>query len=435
MVSQNEQTRMDQDVIAATGVLKKGITRDVATALDVCVRCGICSDTCHYYSAIPNPRHVPAYRAEMLRRLHRYVSNPLARRLPGLFGARAVTSESLDELSESAFGTCTLCRRCTLNCPMGADTALLVRLARTVSTAAGRAPEILAQLADAAIAREDNLEMFKELLVEQVKDLEQSVRDVSGDSNATIPIDRQRADILYVGLSGAHTIVPPAVMFNAVGADWTLSLFEASNYGVFLADPVRAKRIARRIYDEAIRVHAREVVIGECGHAYTTMRWEAPKWFGSAFPFRVRSIIELMADWVSEGRLKLDPRANPEPVTYHDSCNLGRNGGLFEQPRKVLRAAVQDFREMTPNRENSYCCGGGGGLVAVEEKRELRLSVGAPKVRQIRETGTAIVVASCDNCRIQLGDLNERYGLGVQVKGLAELAVRALYPEKAAMTA
>jgi hypothetical protein len=35
-------------------------------------------------------------------------------------------------------------------------------------------------------------------------------------------------------------------------------------------------------------------------------------------------------------------------------------------------------------------------------------------------------VAACDNCRIQLSELSEHYGLGVTVKGLAETAVRAL---------
>jgi Fe-S oxidoreductase len=41
-----------------------------------------------------------------------------------------------------------------------------------------------------------------------------------------------------------------------------------------------------------------------------------------------------------------DPTAIPEAVTYHDSCNLARNGGLIEEPRFVLRNVVSDFRAM-----------------------------------------------------------------------------------------
>jgi Fe-S oxidoreductase len=207
-----------------------------------------------------------------------------------------------------------------------------------------------------------------------------------------------------------------------------LSFFEASNYGVFLGDTERAKHIARRIIDEARRLEVKDVVIGECGHAYAAMRWEAPKWFGGAFPFRIRSIIEVMAEWVKEGRLALDPGANAEPVTYHDSCNLTRNGGLIEEPRIVLRAVATDFREMYPNRQEGYCCGGGGGMVAVSEWEGQRLEAGRPKADQIRATGAKIVVAACDNCRIQLSELSDHYKLGVTVTGMADLVVKALVP-------
>jgi hypothetical protein len=49
-------------------------------------------------------------------------------------------------------------------------------------------------------------------------------------------------------------------------------------------------------------------------------------------------------------------------------------------------------------------------------------------VPPIRATGTGTVVASCDNCRHQLGQLNEHYKLNVNVMGLAELMVNAIVP-------
>ena len=173
-------------------------------------------------------------------------------------------------------------------------------------------------------------------------------------------------------------------------------------------------------------MEVKEVVIGECGHAYTTLRWEAPNWFGGALTFRVRSIIEVMAEWIQDGRLKCDRSANREAVTYHDSCNLTRNGGLLEEPRIVLRAVTENFREMYPNREENYCCGGGGGMVAVSEWDDKRLEAGQPKVNQIMATGARIVVAACDNCRIQLSELNEHYHLGITVSGLTDLVVNAV---------
>jgi len=301
-----------------------------------------------------------------------------------------------------------------------------MRTARSIATATGKAPEILVQLADAAINRGENIELYRDLLLEQLKDLETETRKKINDPSFSIPVGKKGADMLFVGLSGEHSIVPPAILFHYAKANWTFSLFEASNYGSFLGDSERSKKIALRIINEAKELGVKEVVIGECGHAYTVLRWEAPKWFKEALPFRVRSLIEVLADWVQGGRLTLNPDANPEPVTYHDSCNLGRNGGLLEEPRIVLRAAVRDFREMYPNREEAYCCGGGSGMVAVSEWEDRRMQAGKPKADQIKATGARIVVASCDNCRIQLGELNEHYSLGVRVTGLADLVVNAL---------
>ena len=99
---------------------------------------------------------------------------------------------------------------------------------------------------------------------------------------------------------------------------------------------------------------------------------------------------------------------------------------MLEEPREVLRAAVADFREMTPNRQANYCCGGGSGLVALPEYEAVRLKAGKPKVRQIGATGAAWVAAACENCRLQLTDLAGHYRAGYRVTGLAELVVRAM---------
>jgi Fe-S oxidoreductase len=133
-----------------------------------------------------------------------------------------------------------------------------------------------------------------------------------------------------------------------------------------------------------------------------------------------------MAEYIEQGRLKLDPSANPEQVTYHDSCNLARTSGIYREPRVILGAVAQNFREMTPHGLENYCCGGGGGLVALPEYEEKRIRAGKPKVEQIRKTGAEVVVAACENCRLQLGELNNYYALNVEVTSLADLVVKSL---------
>jgi len=416
-------------VEVATKELEKKYNRLVGTAAsNLCAHCGWCMDACHVYQATHDPEATPVAKAERVRRVYKKSHDWMSKVFPFWTGAKPLTEEELKKWVEVAFRDCTLCERCVVNCPMCVETPQLIAAARSALTAAGMAPELLTQLADMAISREENADLFRDFFLEQVKEMEKELQAHLKDPEARIPVGQEGARILYVPLSGAHTMLPPAILFNSAHESWTMSMFEASNYGVFLGDTARAKRIAERIINEAKRLKVEEMVLAECGHAYSTMRWEAPKWFGGPLPFRVRSILEVLDEYVRAGRLNLDASCNREPVTYHDSCNLGRKGGLFEEPRRVLQAVAQDFREMTPNRAQSLCCGGGAGLVAIPEWAEARIKAGKPKADQIRQTGASVVVMSCDNCRHQISELNEHYSLGIKVTSLAELTVQALVP-------
>jgi len=417
-----ERNKLD----TARQILEKMVDRRLLASLEVCVRCGICTESCHYYQSDPRKEHAPYYRAEQLRRLYRSLFDPVGRLIPAWVGTKPATEDILPKLGEISFSTCTMCHRCTLACPFGVETAEITRIMRAVATATGYAPEMLIELANAAIAKEENADLFKDIYHEQVAELEKDVQDKLGNSSARIPVEQEGARILYTPLAGAHTIIPQSIIFNAVGESWTLGMFEASNYATFLADPDKAKRIALRVINEALRLKAQEVVITECGHAYATMRWEAPKWFGNPLPFRVRSILEIIDEYIRDGRLHLDKSKNEMALTYHDSCNLGRKGGVFEEPRRIINAASRGFKEMTPNRLHSYCCGGGSGLVATPEWTDIRLNSGKLKAKQIGETGAQIVVTSCDNCRHQITELGELHNLNITVTSISELTASAL---------
>ncbi len=417
---------MTEPVELALQALEGQLNQPLEAALEACARCGLCAEACHYYRAEPKLEHVPAWRAEQLRSVFRYEHDLLSRIFPGWTRAKKLDEKTLAGLTEMAFSQCTLCRRCTVNCPLGVDTPLLMRAVRAMASAAGTAPEILVMLADAAIEKGRDPGFYKEMFLEQIRDMEGQLREITGDPAASIPVEKKGAKVLYVPLAGAHTILPPAIVFNAAHEDWTLSIFEAANYGVFLADMGRARQVARRIVDEARQLGVQEVVIAECGHAYASYRWDVPNWFAGEFDFKVRSLVEVLADYIREGRIQVDPGAISQPVTYHDSCNLARSGGLLEEPRFILSNISTDFRELSPNRAEALCCGGGGGLVALAEYTERRLMAGKPKAEQIRRSGAKIVAAACENCRLQIGDLNEHYGLGVHIMALTDLVVHAM---------
>ena len=123
---------------------------------------------------------------------------------------------------------------------------------------------------------------------------------------------------------------------------------------------------------------------------------------------------------------KLDSSKNKEIVTLHDPCNLVRSGGVIEEQRYILKHAVENFVEMTPNRTDNYCCGGGGGQLSMSEYTDRRITSGKIKVDQIKRTNAQIVAAPCHNCIDQFMELNKHYSLGIETKTVCEVVADAL---------
>jgi len=417
----------------ALQVLRDGLDARTAAFLSSCVRCGLCADTCHVFLADGDPGSTPAAKVERIAALFRRHHTLLGRLAPAFVGARDLDDDALQALAAAAFGRCTVCGRCALNCSVGLDPAAIVRFARSVLSAAGMVPRGIRANADLALATGNNMGISREDLLETVAWLEQDLRDTLGDDTAAMPVDRAGARVLYALNPREVKFFPlslsaAAAIFHVAKESWTLTStdFDITNYGYFAADADSARAIAGQLAARTEALGVEELVVAECGHGYRALRWEAPEWFGRPWPFRVRSFVEVMAEYLADGRLRLDPAKNTARVTLHDPCNLVRNGGVIEEQRVLLRAAASDFVEMTPNREDNYCCGGGGGMLAASEHAAKRVESGRIKAEQVRATGAKVVASPCHNCIDQLMELNKVYKLGVEVKTLAEIVADAL---------
>lgn len=401
-------------------VLKEKVNRQLLYYLDVCARCAICRDACHQYKTTKDYKYIPAYRAELIRRLYKKYFSALGKVFPKLYESKSFDDEVLlDELYQVTYA-CTGCRRCMYYCPFSIDTSHILSVAKALLIAAGRENHILRELADAAIMKGENIDLFKDVFTSIIKESEPELRQKTKDSKAVIPVDKEGAEVLYVALSGMHSILPAAIIFNKANINWTLSMFEAANYGFFLGDSAKAKKIADRIVEEAKKLKVKEVIITECGHAYRVMNFFYEAWTHEKPPFKVTALIDAIYKFVKEGKIKIKDKAVKEIVTYHDPCQVGRNGGFFEEPRYVISQIAQSFKDLNPNRTKAWCCGGGGGVVAIPELEEFRLKTGEVKANQIKETGAKIVVSPCENCRLQIDSLNTKYELGLQIKSLME---------------
>lgn len=404
-------------------LFRSKMDRSMRYYLDVCTRCGICKDACFAYASVPKVEYTPVWRAEVVRKIYKRYFKWTGKLFPSWGESMEIDDDAMKQLYDAAY-TCTGCRRCMVYCPFGIDTQAIQSVAKLLLIGNESAPEELSMLADASIEKGRHLELYKESFVQAIKNLEKDVVSKwKGESDQIIPLDVEGANILYVALAGAHSIVPTASILNAARENWTLSFFEAVNFGAFVGDPRKTQLIAKRIIDEAIRLKVKEVTICECGTAYRVM-----KHLVGEQPFRVSHIAEVMARYLKEGRIRVEKDRIKELITYHDPCQSGRNGGVIEEPRYVLHQLTSNFVEMTPNKEHNLCCGGGGGLVALENEA-FRKETGKAKVNQIKETEAAIVATGCENCHTQLKFLNDTYKMGVKVEFLTNMVANALILE------
>ncbi len=407
------------------GIIDERMNRQLMYYLDTCTRCALCKDACHQYVSTGDVLYLPAYRAELIRRVYKKYFTRTGEYIPGLVEGRDPDDRLLDQLYQTTY-FCTGCRRCMYYCPFSIDTTWVLGVAKAMLLAAGKGSSLLSELANAAIIKGENMDLFKDAILESLKDVEKEVQERTGMPEASIPVDKAGADSLYVALAGTHTILPVAVIFNKAGLNWTLSLFEAANYGYFLGDNKMAKAISDRIVNEAKRLKVKEIIISECGHAYRVMKFLYEAWAKEKLPFKVRGIVEVMAELVAEGRISVKEGVVSEKVTYHDPCQVGRNAGFYEQPRSLVKLVSTNFVEMTPNREKNWCCGGGGGVVAQPDFDALRIKTGKKKADQIKATGAKLVVSPCENCRLQLDSLNENYNLDIEITSLMDLVANNL---------
>jgi Fe-S oxidoreductase len=398
--------------------------------LNACVHCGLCAQSCHYYRMDPQLENIPARKLDLIASVfHRHFTT-LGRL--GLAG-RKLDEEMVKAWLDAVYGRCSLCGRCSLNCTVGIQLPRIFRAARAALAAMDLVPKDLQTVVDNSLRHGNNMAITQDDWLETVTWLEEELQLETGDPGARIPMDKHGAKLLFTVNPREPKFFPlslqaSAKVFWAAGEDWTLASegWDLTNYGLFNCKDAEAGAITQNLVDAMARLGCETLVIGECGHGFASARWEGPEWLNGTFPFQVKSILELMDEYLEQGRIQVDPSVHKTPVTLHDPCNLVRHGGILEPQRRVLRRTVSDFREMAPHGVENFCCGGGGGQLALGEFKQRRLQAGGMKASQIQACGAKVVCSPCHNCVDQLSELNKEYKLNVQIKTVAELVADAL---------
>ena len=403
------------------------------THLNSCVHCGLCAESCHYYLSTGDERYMPANKVDQLTRIYKRYHTVVGRIFPKWIGANDLDNRSIQEMVDIIFGGCTMCGRCSIHCSIGVDVPFIVRTARSMLVELGLVSPGLQSTVDASVKTGNNMGIPREELVDTLEWLEEDLQMEVNDENASIPLDAEGKHILYTLNPREPKFFPMSIsamakIYYAAKESWTISThcYDVTNYAYYSGDDESARELIQRLVDEMDKLKADILVLAECGHGSRAIRWEGPHWIEKRYPFHVITVIELIADYIRSQKIKVNPQKNQLPVTLHDPCNLVRAGGVIEEQRFVLKKVVQHFTEMTPNREDNYCCGGGGGQLSMSEYRDRRVVAGKIKAEQIRKTEAKIVATPCHNCIDQLMELNKEYELGVEIKTIAELVADSL---------
>ena len=167
-------------------------------------------------------------------------------------------------------------------------------------------------------------------------------------------------------------------------------------------------------------------------HVYNTLKNEYPDLNHGRHP--VYHYTQVLQDLLDRGRLKIEHKL-PYRVTYHDPCYLGRYNGVYEPPRKVLRALGVELKEMPRSRRASFCCGGGGGRVWMEEIGEAHSRPSESRVKEAASLdGVEMLVVACPKDYVMFTDALKTTGLEgrITVRDLSDLVAEAVGAEAAA---
>ncbi len=397
-------------------------------------KCGRCSVTCPVYQVTKDPQDIPCYRTHVLLDIYKRYFTMGGWIKAMAFGNGALTDEDIDYLIDSLY-RCTVCRRCTLECALGVDHALMTHIGRYILSEMRLQPQGLQKATREQLeGKTGNTSAVPvPALISNIEFLEEEIEEEKG-IKVKFPIDKKNVDYFFVCpvsdyIMEAETLMGNALTLHAMSEadNWTISTgnYDAINYGLFYSDWILERNI-KRLLAEANRLNAKYILIGECGHASRSAKHFVPV-FGGKDALPVINCIELAYEKFKSGKLKLKKNIIKERLTYHDPCNIARNGWIVDQPRELLKHIAPDYVEMIPNKTMNYCCGGGGGSVSIDEMHKFRMEIGGKvKADQLKAAGADIVVAPCANCKKQLRELIDYYKLPMQVKGLHDLLYDAI---------
>lgn len=363
-----------------------------------CTRCGFCLPNCPIYLVEKKESSTPRGRNAI---------------------TRAVIEGRLEwspEIERSIF-SCLGCGACTAACFPKVETKSLVFRDRECLVGEGLYPKIADRVASFIeaqhnISDDDNEERGE--WQELIKDLPEQA------------FEKERAEVIFfvgcvasffpmaqkIPVNMSRIMEMADVDFTILGGEEWCCGFPLMGAGM----PDKMKALMEHNLEKVKEVGAKKIVF-TCPSCYHT-------WKHVYKPdVELYHASQMLNEMIKDKRVSL--KEINATVTYHDPCDLGRNSGVFEEPRQVIKSIPGvKLVELAHNRQLSMCCGGGGNVEMVDP--ELSGKVAQMKLDEIKETGADMVVSSCQQCLRTIATRARRQKEDLVVKDLTELVMEAL---------
>jgi len=212
-----------------------------------------------------------------------------------------------------------------------------------------------------------------------------------------------RSDLLEIPRSSVR-------LLNAAGVSPRLLMDErcCGHDSYWLGDAELFERIARLNVEAVERLGINELV-AFCPECMVTWKQIYPKVVGK-LSFEVRSVSEILAEALDEGRLQL--RGSEETLTFQDPCRLGRYAGVYDAPRQLI-SSVGRLEDMPRSKEMAACCGNSSFINCGAQTRLWQLE----RIKEAAGSGASRLVTACPKCLIHMTcALNEGVQLVERVK-------------------
>jgi len=429
-----------------------GKFRSLRVYMDACVHCGACADKCHYYLGTSDPKNMPVARQDLMRQVYRRYFTFAGKYFPKLVGAKDLTREVLNDWY-TYYHQCSECRRCSVFCPYGIDTAEVTMAAREIMASIGMGMKYSNEIIGKVKRIGNNLGIPEPALEDTLLGLEEDTKAETG-LDVKFPLNVKGAEVLLVTPSAdffsephVESLIGYAKVFHASGTSWTMSSYasEAANFGLFIGSYEQMREISLRVKQAALELGVKRIIVGECGHAWRVAynHWNTflgPfDWLDPRYPVP-QHICEFTHDLIQRGALQFDKEKNDDRIiTFHDSCNVARAsrmgntpGGQFTIPRDIIKAVANNFHDMSPDtiHESTFCCGGGGGLLT-DDLLELRVKGALPRMEALKNVvddhGVNFMAAICAICKAQFTKVLPQYGFDMSmVGGVHQLVSKAI---------